>query len=140
MREGELSKRWIANFDRKRAEANVQFFRTGLKIEPVVHVWWSSSDVQMTLPGRLKAWAYVVAEDGHKPWDVTEVHICGAMNGKPGHDVCTTFTADEFLAQVKVHPGSWYHEAPEKPFGRLSYEPFDEKRGVKGYVDCVYQP
>lgn len=128
-----LSKRYMVMFDRSRAVKNVQFFRTGLNVEPVVLVYWYEK----------KAQCYVVAEKGFKAWDITEPHATPhGVNPGPADMHFTELSAEAFLKAVEEHPEDWYHEPPKKSFGKRVYEPFDEKRNRAGerYHDGIHHP
>lgn len=121
---GQVSKRFILNFDPEHAERNIDFFVNTLKCKnPIVIIGWS------TYEETPKVWAYATGENGLKPWDVSEGHWRSFMDTKPGRGLATELTAEEFLAKRKEVPGRWYDSFKE-PFGKLVWEPFDKKRGV----------
>lgn len=125
-----LSKRWMAMFDRDRAVKNIQFFRTGLNVEPIVLIYWYEK----------KCHGFVVAEKGMKPWDITEPHLTPSGVRSGPHDMhYTELSADEFIKAVEEHPESWYSSPPEKSYGKRVFEPYDDKRGIKTYIGGVYK-
>lgn len=129
MKDDELSKRWIVNFRRDRVIQNIQFFRNSLNVEPIVIAYWSKG----------KCGGYVVAEPGMKAWDITEPHLGSYLHyGKPGDAMATEFTASEFETSYQQRASDWYDYPPDNK-RRKVWEPFDEKRGIKGYINCVYQ-